>query len=55
MRNLLCYTDMRKKANISTNILAKMGKNEPISIESLSKIAIALNCGLDDLIEINKE
>lgn len=51
----LTKTDMRKKANISTNILAKMGKNEPISMESLSKISLALECGLDDIVEIAGE
>lgn len=48
----LTKTDMRKKANISTNILAKMGRNEPISMESLSKIALTLECGLDDIVVI---
>ena len=51
----LTKTDMRKKANISTNILAKMGKNEPISMESLSKIALSLGCGLDDIVVISNE
>lgn len=46
---------MRKQAGISTNILAKMGKDEPISMESLAKICTALNCGLDDIVEIQKE
>lgn len=45
-------TEMRKQASISTNILAKMGKNEPVSMETLGKIAIALQCGLDDIVEI---
>ena len=48
-------TEMRKRANISSNILAKMGKNEPISMESLAKIATSLNCGLDDIVEIFNE
>lgn len=45
-------TEMRKKAGISTNILAKMGKNEPVSMEALAKICIALECGLDDIVKI---
>ncbi len=48
-------TQMRIKAGISTNILAKMGKNEPIAMDSLAKIADALQCGLDDIIEIQKD
>ncbi len=48
-------TEMRKMAGISTNILAKMGKDEPVSMESLAKICTALECGLDDIVEIQKE
>jgi len=45
-------TAMRKQAGISTNVLAKMGKGEPVAMESLAKISTALNCGLDDIVEI---
>lgn len=45
-------TQMRIEAGISTNILAKMGKDEPIAMDSLAKIAAALQCGLDDIVEI---
>ena len=48
-------TAMRKQAGISTNILAKMGKGEPIAMESLAKICTALNCGLDDIVEIKTD
>ena len=48
-------TEMRTAAGISTNILAKMGKDEPVSMETLAKICTALNCGLDDIVEILKE
>lgn len=47
-------TQMRLQAGISTNILAKMGKGEPVAMESLAKITTALNCGLDDIVEIQK-
>ena len=47
-------TEMRKAAGISTNILAKMGKNEPISMDTLAKIAVTLECGLDDIVEIQE-
>ncbi len=46
-------TQMRKAAGISTNILAKMGKGEPVAMDSLAKITTALNCGLDDIVEVN--
>jgi len=46
-------TQMRKAAGISTNILAKMGKDEAVSMDSLAKICVALHCTLDDIVEIN--
>ena len=48
-------TDMRKQAGISTNILAKMGKGEPVSMESLAKICTVLDCGLDDIVKIKPQ
>jgi len=46
-------TEMRKQAGISTNILAKMGKGEPIAMESLAKICVALKCSLSDIVEFS--
>ena len=43
------------QAGISTNILAKTGKDEPVAMESLAKICTTLECGLDDIVEINTE
>ena len=48
-------TQMRKAAGISTNIHAKMGKDEHVAMDSLAKIATALECGLDDIVEIQKD
>ena len=47
-------TAMRKEAGISTNILAKMGRNETVSMETLAKITSVLKCGLDDIVEITR-
>lgn len=51
----LTKTEMRKKAGISTNVLAKLGKDESVSLDSLTKICIALGCTLDDIVEINSK
>ena len=48
-------TEMRKQAGISTNMLAKMGKDEPVSMEGLAKISTTLECGLDDIVEIQSD
>ena len=47
----LTKTEMRKKAGLSTSVLAKMGKNETVSMETLAKITFAMHCGIDDIVE----
>lgn len=47
-------TDLIPKADISTNILAKLSKGEFISMESMQKICKALNCDVGDVCVINK-
>ena len=44
--------DLRKEAQLTTNVIAKMGKNEHVSTEVLCKICAALNCEIDDIMEI---
>lgn len=49
-------TDLRNASGISFNVLAKMGKHEAISMESLYKICTALDCGIGDVVEfVNDE
>ena len=48
-------TELRLKADISTRQLAKMGKNEDVSTETLRKICTALDCELADIICASKE
>ena len=44
-------TDLRKAAGISTNALAKLGRDESVPLATLEKICKALNCKLDDILE----
>nr|WP_317999320.1 helix-turn-helix transcriptional regulator [uncultured Faecalibacillus sp.] len=48
-------TELRLRTGISTNMLAKMGKNESVTMETIAKIATYLRCGIDDIIEIQEE
>ncbi len=48
-------TDLIKEANISSNVLARMGKEEPISMESIGKICQLLDCSIDDIITFYPE
>ena len=47
--------DLRLKAGISTNTMAKLGKNENVNTEMLVKICTALNCDIADIMEIVEE
>ena len=47
----LSKTDMMRRANISTNVLARLGKGAPVSMESIEKICKVLNCNIGDVME----
>ena len=48
-------TEMRLKADISTTTLAKLGKNETVSMEVLLKICKVLNCNVGDILDVINE
>ena len=48
-------TDLRLKAGISTMALAKLGKNENVSMEVLKKVCMALQCDIGDIMELIPE
>lgn len=45
-------TELIKEAKISTNAMAKLGRNEDVRVGVLEKICLALNCKMDDIIDI---
>lgn len=45
-------TKLREEAGISSNAVAKMGKNEDVRVEVLVKICRYLDCTIDDIMEI---
>ncbi|MCI6892862.1 MAG: helix-turn-helix transcriptional regulator [Treponema sp.] len=47
-------TELIAMAGISTNILAKLGKGEFISMDSMQKICKALNCDVGDICVVNE-
>lgn len=47
-------TELITMAGISTNILAKLGKGEFISMESMQKICRALDCDVGDICVMNE-
>ena len=54
---LLIDKNMKKKelgeaAGISNSLIAKLGKNENVTVDVLVRICSALDCGLDDIMEL---
>ena len=48
-------TQLKDATNVSTTVIAKMGRDEPIAIESLVKICLDLGVDIGEVISINKE
>lgn len=48
-------TDLISIAGISSNIVAKMGRNEYVAMESLEKVCKALKCDISDIVEFVTE
>lgn len=48
-------TELKEKSGISFNVLARLGKNEFVSFESIEKICFALGCKIEDIVEIQKD
>lgn len=43
--------DLTEKAGFSANILTRLRRNQYVSLESIEKICVSLNCGVDDILE----
>ena len=57
---LLIDKDMKKKdlaqlAKISNTSIAKMGRNENVTVDVLVKICTALHCEIGDIVEITPD
>lgn len=48
-------TDLMKKSGISSNVLAKLGRDENISMDSVAKICKVLECNVGDIMEFSDE
>lgn len=48
-------SQLKEQAGISANIITKLKRDEPVSMESLEKICKTLNCTVDDILEFVEE
>ena len=48
-------TQLREKADIATSTLAKLSKDEQVSMDVLLRICNVLNCDISEIMEVIKE
>ena len=48
-------TDLRLKADMSTSTLAKLSKNEVVSMDVMLRICKVLDCNVGDIMDATKE
>ena len=48
-------TDLISLAGVSTNIVAKLNKGEYISMDSLHKICMVMNCDIGDIVTFKEK
>ena len=48
-------SQLKDLAGVSANIITRLKRDEYISTESIEKICLALNCGVDDILEFIPE
>ena len=47
----LSKTDLKSLAGVSSNVIAKLGREESVSLDSLNKICSVLYCDIGDIME----
>ena len=48
-------TDLIKEAGVTSNIIARMGNNQYIAMESLEKICKALKCDIGAIVSFDED
>lgn len=47
-------TQLREAARITSNAMAKLGKDESVPVETLEKICRVLDCKIDDIMDFDQ-
>ena len=48
-------TELKEASGISFNVLARLGKNEAVSLDSIAKICFTLHCNIEDVLELQQD
>lgn len=51
----LRHTGLRKIAGVITNVIAKLGQNDFVSMETLTKLCAVLHCDISDIVGMVNE
>jgi putative transcriptional regulator len=46
--------ELMEKAGFSANIITRLKRNHYLSLDTIEKICLALNCGVDDILEFTQ-
>ena len=46
---------LREKTSIARSTMVKMANNEYVALDVLVRICIAMDCGMDDIVEIERD
>lgn len=47
----IATSELTEQAGFSANILTRLRRDQYVSLDSIEKICITLNCGVDDILE----
>ena len=50
--NKMKKKELTKNIGISSNMIARMGKEEPVSLETVAKLCNYFSCSIDELISL---
>lgn len=51
----MTLTDLRKETGVSSVTIAKLKKYQSMTLSMIEKICVALNCNIEDVVEISNE
>lgn len=47
--------DLKKEANLTNYVMNKLSRDEKVTTETLEKVCKALDCNIDDILEISED
>ena len=46
--------DVQNRTHLSSSVIAKMGRDESVHLDTIVKICIALQCNISDVVELQR-